>query len=433
MSKAHLSPSRPLSSLRFFLCALCVFAFISPSVRAEDWPQWRGPRGDGTSTDAAPPTKWSSGENVKWKVPIPGKGHGSASIAGGRVYLNTCIEKENRRVLMCLDRRDGRVLWQRDVLVAPLEKKHGLNSYASSTPLVSDGRVYVTFLDVGVTNPGQNVRPNTKTHGRVLVACYDVDGKEVWRRHVGKFSSIHGWSCSPVPYKENLIVNCDHDGDGYVVCLKRATGEEVWRIARPNNTRSYCNPTIVDVGGTKHMVMSGSKSTASYDPDTGAQRWLIDGPTEQYAASMVYGDGLFFITAGFPTYHTLGITPEGKTAWHQKGAAMAAYVPSPVFSEGRLFLVTDEGKPSRGVCFDAKTGRLLWSQLLGHHHRPSALLAGGNVYWLSDEGTCFVVKAGEKFELVARNELNEACNASPSISDGQIFIRSDQHLWCIGR
>jgi outer membrane protein assembly factor BamB len=415
----------------FFLCALCVSA-VNP-VRAEDWPQWRGPRGDGTSTDVAPPTKWSTGENVKWKVAIPGKGHGSPSVAGGKVFFNTCIEKENRRVLLCLDRADGRTIWQRDVLVAPLEKKHTLNSYASSTPLVADGRVFVTFLDVGVTNPGPNVRSNTKTNGLVLVAAYDAaDGKELWRKHVGKFSSIHGWSCSPIAYRDNLIVNCDHDGEGYVVCLKRSTGDEVWRIARPNNTRSYCNPTIFDVNGTKHMVISGSKCTASYDPDTGAQRWLIDGPTEQFAASMVYGEGLFFITAGFPTYHTLGIAPDGRTAWHQKGASMAAYVPSPVFADGKLFLVTDEGR-SRGVCFEAKTGRLLWSHPLGQHHRPSALLAGGNVYWLSDEGSCYVVKAGDPFELVAKNDLNEPCNAAPAISDGQIFIRGERHLWCIGK
>ncbi|HEY7116049.1 MAG TPA: PQQ-binding-like beta-propeller repeat protein [Tepidisphaeraceae bacterium] len=411
-----------------FLCALCVSA-VSYS---EDWPQWRGPRGDGTSTDTTIPTKWSATENIKWKVPVPGKGHGSASIAGGRILLNTCIESENRRVLMCLDQRDGHTLWQRDVLIAPLEKKHPLNSYASSTPLVADGRVYVTFLDIGITSAGQNVRPNTKTNGQVLVAAYDLAGNEVWRKHVGKFSSMHGWSCSPIAWKDNLIVNCDHDGDGYIVCLKCSTGDEVWRIPRPNHTRSYCNPTIFDVNGSTHMVLSGSKCTADYDPDTGQQRWLIDGPTEQFCASMVYGDGLFFITAGFPTYHTLGITPAGQTAWHLKGASMAAYVPSPVFANHCLFLVTDEGKPSRGVCLDGKSGRVLWSHTLGDHHRPSALLANGNVYWLSDEGTTYVVKAADKFELIAENPLNEPANAAPAIADGHLYIRTDHHLWCIG-
>jgi outer membrane protein assembly factor BamB len=147
---------------------------------------------------------------------------------------------------------------------------------------------------------------------------------------------------------------------------------------------------------------------------------------------MVYGDGLFFITAGFPTYHTLGITPAGQTAWHLKGASMAAYVPSPVFANHCLFLVTDEGKPSRGVCLDGKSGRVLWSHTLGDHHRPSALLANGNVYWLSDEGTTYVVKAADKFELIAENPLNEPANAAPAIADGHLYIRTDHHLWCIG-
>jgi hypothetical protein len=426
-------PNRLLHN-RLLLCAFCVSA-VSWVSRAEDWPQWRGPRGDGSSAEADVPTKWSATENVKWKTPLPGKGHGSPVVAGGRVYLNTAIEKEGRRVLLCLDRKDGRVIWRADVLSAPLEKKHGLNSYASSTPLVADGRVFVTFLDIATTSdPGSPPRPNTKTQGRPLIAAYDTDGKPLWRKHLGKFSSIHGWSCSPVPYKENLIVNCDHDGEGYVVCLNRATGEEVWRIDRPNRTRSYCNPTIFEVGGVKHMVMTGSKSTASYDPDTGKERWVVDGPTEQFVAGMVQAQGMFFLTAGFPTHHTMGLTPDGKTVWHQKGTSLAAYVPSPVASGPWLFLVTDENKGAgRGVCFEAKTGEVLWSQPLGDHHRPSAVLAGGNVYWLADDGTCFVVKASDKFELVAKNELGETCNAAPAISDGQVFIRTDKHLWCVGK
>jgi outer membrane protein assembly factor BamB len=244
---------------------------------------------------------------------------------------------------------------------------------------------------------------------------------------------MHGWSCSPIPYGDSIIVNCDHDGDGYIVRLKRDNGDQVWRIERPNKTRSYCNPTIFDIAGVKHMVLSGSKCTADYDPETGKERWIIDGPTEQYVASMVSTEGMFFITAGFPKYHTLGLTPEGKTVWHQKGTSVAAYVPSPVATGPWLFLVTDEGKPSRGLCLEAKSGDILWSQPLGTHHRPSALLANGNVYWLSDEGTTYVVKATDKFELVAKNELNEPANAAPAISDGRLFIRTDQTLWCIGR
>jgi outer membrane protein assembly factor BamB len=397
-----------------FLCALCVFAAISSAAFAEDWPQWRGPRGDGTSTETAVPTHWSTTDNVKWKVPLSGKGHGSPIVVGGRIFLNTALEQSNKRILLCLDRKTGQTLWQTEVLTAPLEQKNKLNNYASSTPACDGQRVFVTFQD------GK----------QVLIAAYDMDGKQLWRKTESPFYSPHGWSCSPMLYGDSIIVNCDHDGPGYIVRLRRDTGQEVWRIERPNHTRSYCNPTIFDVNGEKQMVLSGTKCTTSYDPDTGKLRWLVDGPTEQYVASMVYTQGVFCITAGFPEMHTLGIAPDGKTLWHHaKVQGLAAYVPSPVAFDKWFFLVTDGGNAS---CLDAKTGAPLWSQRLGKHHFPSGVLADGNVYWLSDEGICYVVKAGDKYELIARNELGEHCNASPVISNGQLFIRTADHFWCIG-
>lgn len=402
--------SRRSAFIFALLCVLCVSAV----TYSEDWPQWRGPRGDGTSTETDLPLKWSATENVKWKVPLPGKGHGSPIVVGQKIFLNTCIEKEGRRVLMCLDRKDGHVLWQKDVVTAPLEHKHGLNSYASSTPACDGQRVFVTFLDVK----------------DVLVVAYDLDGNELWRKSPGKFSSMHGWSCSPVLYENSIIVNCDHDGPGYIVRLRADNGEQIWRIERPNHTRSYCNPAIFDVNGQKQMVLSGTKCVTSYNPDTGAQNWLIDGPTEQYVASMVYTDGVFCITAGFPEYHTLGISPEGKTLWHEKGQALAAYVPSPVAYGKYFFVMSEDG---HGICFEARTGRLMWTKKLAKHCRPSAVEADGNIYWLADNGECTVVKAADKFELISRNDLGEPCNASPVISNGQIFIRSDVGLWCIAR
>jgi outer membrane protein assembly factor BamB len=398
-----------------FLSVLGVLA-VSISARSEDWPQWRGPRADGTSTETNLPTHWSATQNVKWSVPLPGKGHGSPIVVGQRIFLNTALENENQRALICLDRNDGHILWQREVLTAPLEKKNNLNSYASSTPACDGQRVLVTFLS------GKDV----------IVAAYDLNGSPLWRKSPGHFSSMHGWSCSPMLYEDSIIVNCDHDGPGYIVRLKRDSGEQVWRIERPNHTRSYCNPTIFNVEGVKHMVLSGTKCTTSYDPDTGDLRWLIDGPTEQYVASMVYNQtqNVFCITAGFPEMHTMGISPQGKVLWHHaKAKGLAAYVPSPVAYGNWFFLVTDNGK---AVCLDAKTGEPQWSQQLGKHHFPSAVLANGNVYWLSDEGTAYVVRATDKFELIAKNDLGEFSQASPVLSNGQIFLRSDKHLFCIG-
>src|SRR5258706_15130886 len=212
-------------------------AFTLPS-QAEDWPQWRGPRADGTSTETPVPTHWSTTDNVKWKVPLPGKGHGSPIVVGDRIFLNTALEQSNKRVLLCLDRKTGQTLWQTEVLTAPLEQKNKLNNYASSTPACDGQRVFVTFQD------GK----------QVLIAAYDLEGKQLWRRIQSPFYSPHGWSCSPMLYGDSIIVNCDHDGPSYIVRLRRDTGQAVWRIERPNHTRSYCNPTIFDVGGEKQMV-----------------------------------------------------------------------------------------------------------------------------------------------------------------------------------
>src|SRR5579885_355010 len=180
--------------------------------------------------------------------------------------------------------------------------------------------------------------------------------------------------------------------------------------------------------------MTGSKCVASYDPDTGKQIWLIDGPTEQFVASMVYGDGLFFLTAGYPTYHLMAIRPDGTgnvtrthVVWHEtKGAG---YVPSPIAHGKYFFVVKDEGVAS---CWEARTGKKQWMERLGRHHSASPVSAGDYLYFTDDDGMTHVLKAGPKFEVVSRNPMEEECYASPAISRGQMFIRTLHHLWCIG-
>jgi outer membrane protein assembly factor BamB len=398
-----------------------VFLALAGAAGAEEWPGWRGPRGDGTSEETIP-IRWGKNENIRWKVPVPGTGHSSPVVWGDRVFLTTCMEKDGRRLLLCLDRRDGRLLWQRTVLSSRLEQKHHLNSYASSTPATDGRSVFVSFFDF----------PNME------IACYDFDGKLVWRRSPGKFYSRHGYCSSPVLYKDLVILNGDQDAEAYLVALDKATGQERWRADRPNRTRSYCVPIIVDAAGKKQLVLSGSKCVASYDPDTGKQIWIIDGPTEQYVASLVFLDGLLFMTAGFPEYHNMAIRPDGvgnvtqtHVLWHEKKvpARKASYVPSPIAADKYFFLVSDEGFAS---CFDARTGRRQWMERLGRHHSASPVSAGGNLYFLADEGTTYVVKASGKFELVCQNELGEECRASPAVAHGQVFIRTLNHLYCIG-
>ena len=251
----------------------------------------------------------------------------------------------------------------------------------------------------------------------------------------GKFSSVHGFCSSPIVHGDKVIVNCDHDGDGYIVALARADGRELWRIERPNKTRSYCVPLIRTVTGRTQMVLSGSKCVASYDPETGRLLWMMDGPTEQFVASLVFNEkaGLFFLTAGFPQHHILAIRPDGSgnvtgsaIAWRtNKGAA---YVPSPVAEGDWCLVVSDSGVAH---CFAAATGEIAWQERLGEEH-ASLIAAQGLVYFLNDNGTMNIVRPGAKFDRVARNELGERTFASPAFSEGQIFIRGETSLFCIG-
>jgi outer membrane protein assembly factor BamB len=413
---------------------LALVLFVTGAVSAEEWPGWRGPRGDGTSTEKNIPQKFSGedkGENLRWKTEIPGKGHSSPIIWGDRVFVTSCIESDQKRMLYCLDRADGKIRWERVVLAAKLEGKHPLNSYASSTPATDGKYVYVSFLD----------SPNMK------VFCYDFDGEKVWEQTPGKLTSKHGFCSPPILHKDLVILNGDQDNEpdpknrGYLVALDKKTGEEKWRTERPNQTRSYCPPILINSKKNPkvtQLVLSGSKCVASYDADTGKQRWIIDGPTEQYVASLVYLDGVLFLTAGFPTYHVMAIDPdrEGdvtKTAvlWHHSKVdpKKAAYVPSPLAYDGHFYVISDVGYLN---CLDAKNGRLLWTEKLGRQHSASAVLADGRIYLPDDQGTVWVVKASPKFEVLQKNEVGEECHASPAISHGQIFIRGLQHLFCFG-
>ena len=388
-------------------------------LRAENWPAWRGPRGDGTSLETNLPIHWSATTHVAWKTEIPGIGHASPIVWGNRLFTVAALPETEDRLLLCLDRKTGKILWRNTVVRSPLEKKHSLNSYASSTPATDGEQVYVAFLD-------QN---------EMVVAAYDFDGDRKWLVRPGPFASMHGFCSSPVLFKDRVIVNGDHDGDSYLVALSRQTGQTLWKTPREHHTRSYCAPLIRDLAGRTQMVLSGDKSVASYDPNNGRLHWIIDGPTEQFVASPVYGaqTGLIYITGGYPDHHILAIKPDGDgnvTGTHilWRTTRGAAYVPSPIV-EGDYFLVVSDSGVAH--CFEAATGRLLWQERMGEHH-ASLVSADGRVYFLNDDGVTRVVKPAPEFRLLAQNELGEKCFASPAISGGQLFIRGDKHLFSLG-
>ena len=433
-----------------FWHSVAVLGLIALSAHAQNWPGWRGPTADGVTPEKNFPIKWSASDNIAWKTPIPGRGHSSPVVWGDRVFVTSCVEGDDPkdkttprdRILVCVDRKTGKVLWQKTVLTAKLEGVHKENSYASSTPATDGKHVFVTFID----------------QPKVIIAAYDFDGNEVWRKNPGEFQSVHGFSSPPVLYKDLVIVNCDQDAEGrkkpaYIVAFDKKTGEEKWRIDRPNRIRSYCPPFIAEAGGKTQMVLTGCESVASYDPDTGKQFWNITGPTEQFVASMILHKGHFYLTAGFPTYHVMCIKPEGtgnvsealivdkstkppKTepnpnshvVWHEKVGA--GYVPSPIAHGENIFLVHDDGRAS---CRDAMTGKLHWLERLGKHHHASPVEADGHLYFIDDEGITHILKAGETFEVIAKNPIGEQCFSSPAFSQGQIIIRGAKHLICIGK
>ena len=397
----------------------CLSLAWFPAGAGENWAGWRGPRGDGTVKDAEKlPVEWSVPENVIWKTPLPGRGHASPIIWEDRIFIVEAVKETQERVLISLDRRDGKLLWLKTVLKAPIERIHPLNSYSSSTPATDGEQVYVSFLD----------------DKKMFVAAYDFDGREIWKKHPGVFSSVHGYCASPILWKDKVIINGDHDGDAYIAALDRATGKTLWKTNRPNKTRSYCTPIIREIDGRTQMILSGSKSVASYDPDTGKQHWVIDGPTEQYVASIVYNGKNLFMTCGFPERHLLAIDPRGSgnvTETHVlwRTTEDCSYVPSPVLIGEYLLMVSDKGVAS---CYIADAGEKLWKEKLPRRHSSSLIAANGLAYFLSDKGIMTVVKPGKTFEMVAQNQLGEETNASPAIYDNKFYVRGDKHLFCIG-
>ena len=313
--------------------------WTAQTVQAENWPGWRGPRGDGTSTSQAVPISWddTTGKNLLWKTPLSTEGHSSPIIHGNRAYVVGCVKAKQQRTLVSLDAHTGKVAWERVVFAAPLESKHKLNSYASGTPVTDGKTIYVSFLETGKQKvPAPNVgNKRLITPGRMVVAAYSSAGKKLWMVRPGDFVSAHGFCSSPVIYEDLLIVNGDHDGKSYMLALDRKTGKTVWKTDRKYGIRSYVTPLIRKIEGRTQMVVSGSQHITSLDPRTGKRHWIIEGPTEQFVASMVYDGNLFFMACGYPTYHVMGINPRGNgdvtkshITWHSRGAK--CYVPSPV-------------------------------------------------------------------------------------------------------
>ena len=400
---------------------LCLLALAANLACAENWPCWRGPRGDGTSLERELPTHWSSTENVLWKTTLPGEGHSSPIIWDDRVFLTSALKESQDRILLSFDRKTGAELWRQAVIRSPLEAKNNENGYASATPATDGQKVYVTFLD------GVNV----------VIAAYDFSGKQLWLARPGGFQSQWGFSHTPVLFGDKVIVVCYSKGENFVIAVSRADGHTLWKTAASNPTCSYSAPLIRKLAGRFQMIASGNNAVTSYDPETGKVIWVVDGPSRDFVATPVYHEkaDLVLGCSSWPNRVLVAIKPDGqgnvtssKVAW--KTSEGAPYVPSPIAVGDWFFTAAFAGKAAH--CYDAATGNVLWTEPMGLHH-ASPVSADGLVYFLNDDGVMHVVRAGATFELVARNALGEKTYASPALSGNQIFLRGFRTLYCIGK
>jgi len=404
------------------LTTLFLIPIAAAQARPGDWPVWRGPRRDGISEEKAAPVRLGPKEGILWKAVPPGEGHSTPIISGDALFLTAAVPAggESRRVLLRYEKDTGRLVWEREVLKAPLEGKHRKNGYASGTPATDGERVYTVFCG----------------NGRVQAAATLFDGNILWQASPCEFHSIHGFCISPILHKDLVILNCDQDSaEACIVALDRATGAVRWRTGRENHLRSYVTPFIALLAGRDQLLISGSKTVASFDPDTGRRIWVCDGPTEQCVATPVAGHGLVFITGGFPDREILAIRPDGvgdvtgtHILWRAKTGV--SYVPSPLLVGDRFYVIRDEG--GIACAYEARTGKLLWQERLGGDFSSSLTYAAGNIYAGSEDGILHIFAAEPRFRKVAAVEFGEGIFASPIFSDGRMVLRTTKTLYCFG-
>jgi outer membrane protein assembly factor BamB len=393
-------------------------ATLTLSLHAENWPQFRGPRGDGTSAENNAPTSWSQTNSLAWKTSIPGEGHSSPIVWNDSVFLTSFLPENGDRLLLKLNATTGKIVWQNSVAKSDRESMHRENSSASSTP-ATDGTSVITSFQVG---------------DKVDIRSYDFDGKLRWSAQPLNFNGEHGYSYSPIFYKDLVILDCRQEGDAATIAFDKNDGSIRWKTEPRKPRISHITPLLIN-DGRDQLLVSGSDETASYDPATGKQLWWCKGPSDVSVAGMSFGSDLLFVTSGYPNRSRMAIRTDGSgdvsdshVAW--KMSRQATYVPSPIYHDGHFYSILDEGMM---LCIDAKTGDTKWDHRLAGRFRSSLLLAGGLIYATNDKGLTTIFRASpDSFEQVAINDLNEFCYATHALSNGRLFIRTAENLYCIG-
>ena len=428
----------------FLICVLCGAAAASGAPDPDAWwPQWRGPLGNGIAPAADPPTRWSETDNLRWKVAIPGRGHGTPVVWEDRIYLTTAVPlaetapPESRRPgrmpaiapagpvrfeVLALDRATGEIVWRRTAREeVPHEGTHPDGTWASASAVIDGSRVFAHFGSRGLY-------------------AFSTDGEKLWEVDLGDMRTRHGFGegASPALFGETLVVNWDHEGDSFIVALDAATGRERWRRERDEVT-SWSTPLVVTVDDRQQVVVAATGRTRGYDLETGETVWEAAGMTTNTVPSPVHEDGVVYVTSGFRGNALQAIRLPGARGDVTGSEAIVwsydrdtPYVPSPVLHDGILYML----KRNSGIltALDAATGEVLYGpeRLPGIDGAYASLVAAGDrVYVTGREGTTVVLAAGRELEILAENRLDESFDASPALAGTDLLLRGRRHLYCL--
>src|SRR6266850_4219272 len=436
-----------------FLLALTLLNSNAGASAGSNWPQWRGPDGQGISTETGLPTEWRDAKNVKWKTAIAGLGHSSPIVWGKKIFLTTALDGEkipgrtpgvthkmsdgstfvhpdavganlkHTFKVICLDRDSGKILWERVAYEGAVQdSRHKKASFASSTP-ATDGKYVFAFF------------------GSEGLYAYDFNGKQIWKQDMGTLGTASvGYGVSPILFGNLVIMQCDESGlNSFIAAFDKKTGKEVWRAARDKVDVTWSTPVLVKTGKRTELVTSAAEAIIAYDPATGKELWRHKGLESNAVPSPVVFNDLVVLTSGSPLKIALAlkaggsgdVTGTSQLAWsYNKGTA---YAPSPILYGDYVYLMTDRGLLT---CLDAKTGKMEYE---GQRvPKPTTFMASpvayeGKILLTSEDGETFILKAGPKHEVLRSNSIGEPVYASPAIANGNIFIRSERHLFAIGK
>jgi outer membrane protein assembly factor BamB len=410
------------------------FGLLVLTVNAGNWPAWRGPHGDGQCDETQLPLRWSTNENVRWRVPLPDRGNSTPIVWRNRVFITQATDKGARRSLVCFDRATGKVLWQRDVAFSGKEPTHETNPHCAPSP-VTDGERVVAWL------------------GSAGLYCYDMQGKERWHRELGPQRHIWGNGSSPVLHGNLCLLNFGPGEPSYLLALDKKSGKDLWKISEPHADSgepkpggekppwngSWATPVLINNGERDELLMAWPKRLLAFEPRSGRELWSCSGLNPLVYTSPLYDRSRNIVVAmgGFGGMAIAvkgggsGDVTESRRLWHHPKTKQR--IGSGVIHDGHIYIHND---PGIAECWDLVSGKLVWEERLRgaapkNDSWSSMVLAGDRIYVVNQGGDTFVLRANPKFEVLATNSLGETTMSSIAPSDGQLFIRTYENLWCI--